>query len=110
MKRISTGAERFLTSDAVADSVLDYAGVLARVNTAETITIPFVDEHGAPAEARLLLGPASQISLLPGDAPETVLDGTVALAELQRRLAVLEPGPIPVDADPHLLLGDIDNG
>jgi hypothetical protein len=108
MKLISTGAERFLTSDAVADGVLDYAGVLARVNTAETITIPFVDERGAAAEARLLLGPTSQISLLPGDGPETALDETSAVTELRRRMAVLEPGPIPVDADPYVGFADPD--
>jgi hypothetical protein len=98
MKQISTGAERFLTSDAVADGVLDYAGALARVGTAETITIPFVADSGDAAEARLLLGPSSQISLLPGEGEEVVLDEAPALAELRRRLAALEPGPIPVEA------------
>ena len=109
MKRISTGAERFLTSDAVADGVLDYAGALSRVGTAETITIPFI-ESGAPAEARLLLGPASQISLLPGQGPERLLDDAAALAELRRRMAALEPGPIPVDHRSGGAFGDVDHG
>lgn len=108
MKVISTGTDRFLTSDAVADAVLEFAGVLARAGTADTIAIPFVQDSGEVAEARLLLGPASQISLLPGDdragagadAPPQLDDGPV-LEDLHRRTVLLEPAAIPEAAGDH---------
>ena len=72
MKLISTGAERFLTSDEVADRILEYAGVLARAGTADVVQIAILADSGESAAARLLLGPASQISLAPSDAAERV--------------------------------------
>jgi hypothetical protein len=96
MRRISTGVEQLLTTEEVADAVLTYAGILARVGTADTVTVPIMTAEGHRDHARLLLGPASQITIVPADDEDVRelpgADDTVAdLVERGRRL---EPGPV----------------
>jgi hypothetical protein len=112
MRRISTGIEQLLTADDVAEAVLTYAGVLARANTADTIEIPIVLPDGSIDRARLLLGPASQLTIVPdGDAEDVDLEGAEAVVEdLERRTARLEPGPADAEAstnDPDLAFPDL---
>lgn len=111
MRRISTGIEHLLTADEVADAVLAYAGALARANTADTVEIPIALSDGTVDRAQMLLGPASQISIVP-DGDEEVLfeDAAAVVDDLRRRTARLEPGPVeaeestddPALAFPHL--------
>lgn len=111
MRRISTGIEQLLTADAVADAVLTFAGVLARANTADTIEIPIALADGSVGSARLLLGPASQLTLVPDDGADVELEGAESVVQdLERRTAHFEPGPTeaesstddPADAFPDL--------
>lgn len=102
MRRISTGVEQLLTSDEIADAVLDYAGALARASSADTITVPIVVDDGDIDDARLLLGPASQITIVPDGGTEVDLPGAREVVdELRLRIARLEPRSIPDDVDPH---------
>jgi hypothetical protein len=111
MRRISTGIEQLLTTDDIAEAVLTYAGVLARANTADTIDIPILLHDGSVDRARLLLGPASQLTIVPDDAPDVELDGAAEVAEdLDRRTAHLEPGPAEADEgaeDPDVAFPDL---
>jgi hypothetical protein len=92
MRRISTGAEQLLTADDVADAIVTYATALARSSTADSITIPIVRDDGAPDAARMLLGPASQLTMVPDCGAEVDLpDAAEMLRELQRRIVALEP-------------------
>jgi hypothetical protein len=98
MHRISTGVEQLLTADALADAVLTYATALARAGTADTVTIPIVRDDGAVDEARLLLGPASQLTIVPDSDTDVDLPSADAVLEdLQRRTARLEPRPVQVE-------------
>jgi hypothetical protein len=112
MRRISTGIEQLLTADGVADAVLTYAGVLARSNTADTIEIPIVLPDGTVDSARLLLGPASQLTLVPDEVADVDLEGAeTVVEELERRAARLEPGPVDAESstnDPELSFPDFD--
>ncbi len=111
MRRISTGIEQLLTAKDVADAVLSYAGVLARAGTADTVDIPIVLADGTVDHARLLLGPASQLTIVPDGEDDVLLDGAAAVVEdLRRRAVRLEPGPAEAEDatdDPTLVFPDL---
>jgi hypothetical protein len=74
MRAISYAAERFLTSDAVANAVLQYSMVLAKHDTSDVVPIPVVFE-GKVRTADIIIGPASQITAIDVDEePDTELD------------------------------------
>ena len=98
MRRVSTGIEQLLTSEAIADAVITYATVLARAESADTVIIPIVREDGEVDTARLLLGPASQMTIVPDGAEVTVLPGEEAIVrDIEARTARLEPRSIPAE-------------
>lgn len=112
MRRISTGIEQLLTADDIADAVLTYAGVLARAGTADTIEIPIVLPDGSTDHARLLLGPASQLTIVPdSDVDVDLEDAAAVVQDLEQRTARLEPGPVDAEEatdDPKLAFPDLD--
>jgi len=61
MKRVSYSGQIFLTGDAVADALLEYAAVLARAGQADKVNLPGIGEGGRVTRFDLLVGPASQI-------------------------------------------------
>ena len=46
MKRILYASGGFLTDDVIADAIMEYASVLAIINSADVITCTGVDESG----------------------------------------------------------------
>lgn len=60
------GADVAVTEADLAELVQDYAMYLGRAGTTDTVAIP-VARNGRQEEARLLLGPASQIAVLEND-------------------------------------------
>lgn len=92
MRRISTGVEHLQTTDDIADAIVTYATALARASTADAITIPIVRADGGADTARMLLGPASQLTIVPDGTDEVELPGaSQTLEDLQRRLWKLQP-------------------
>ena len=61
MKRVSYSGDAFLTGDAIADALLDYAAVLARADQADRVTVPGIGDDGRVTRFDLLVGPASQL-------------------------------------------------
>lgn len=60
MRRVSYAGETFITSDEVADAVLEYAAALSNADRAATLEVPTIGE-GGPTTVKLLIGPASQV-------------------------------------------------
>ncbi len=100
MKRIAYADAVIGTGDEVARLVLEYAGALAEIGSADTVVIPAQGLAGGLQQVSLLLGPASQISVLEDDRP---FEGDTAAAEqeLRDRIAALSAG-IPQTDDPVL--------
>jgi hypothetical protein len=75
MMRVSFSNTSFLTSDAVAHSLLEFAAATARGSGSETVIVPAVTDEGALTEVEMVVGPASQMSAAPEatdfDEPET---------------------------------------
>jgi hypothetical protein len=61
MKRVSYAGESFLTTDTVADALVDLTAALGRTQKAEVVEVPAVDREGKIQAVRLVVGPASQI-------------------------------------------------
>jgi len=95
MRRIFYASGSFLTSDAIAASVLNYADALTRTNGSDVVTFPIVHSNGALGDASVLIGPASQLASASEetDLPEPGDDGL--LQELERKtLLVGVPRPL----------------
>ena len=96
MKRIYYAGGSALTSDALANAVLDYAEALAKGTRADVVRIPAVLDSGHAGEATLLVGPASQLLTVSEDAELlTIADDTELVADLRRRTRFLStPRPM----------------
>lgn len=82
MREVSYAGGTFVTSDEIADALLDYAAALANADRATAISVPALGPDG-PIEVRILVGPASQIVTATIDRGEVELDGTAFLGEVQ---------------------------
>ncbi len=106
MKTIHYAGDAILTSDALADAVVEYAASLARVEGSAELTIPVLLEDGSQSTASMLLGPASQLISTAAPSVKDSIDDADLVAEIVA--ATLALGPIkaePVDSAP---VGGID--
>jgi hypothetical protein len=72
MKHIHYGTSVILTSDDVADALIEYAAALAGGGRADTIAVPCVGPDGIMTTTKILIGPSSE--LIVEDAPEDELE------------------------------------
>jgi hypothetical protein len=85
VKRILYGGGGFLTDDTIADALMDYASVLAIVESADVISCDGVDDDGKVRLYELLVGPSSQILCVSTDEPDVEMNVEGGVAELRRR-------------------------
>lgn len=91
MKTIHYAGGEVLTSDEIADAVVDYAAALAKRESSAELTIPVILEDGSQSEASLLLGPASQIVARPAVEPAGELVDAPLVDDIANRTAALGP-------------------
>src|SRR5690349_9376379 len=96
MKRILYATGSFLTDDVVADALMDYANVLAIVDSADVVHFPGVDDSGAVRDVQLLIGPSSQIAAIATDDESVDMPSAEAALELRRRAEVRLPNSTDV--------------
>jgi hypothetical protein len=89
MREVIYAGGSFITSDAVADALLDYAAQLANADRAAALSVPALDQFGQPFEVSVVVGPASQLMAEPvaNSAPEP--EAAEFLADLERRITEL---------------------
>jgi hypothetical protein len=88
MRHISYAESTFTTDEQLATLLLEYATLLARASSADTVTIPGRVGDGEVEQVALLVGPASQIASWSDDEPFGV-DVTRARADLERRIQAM---------------------
>ena len=86
MKRILYASGGFFTDDAIADALMEYASVLAIVDSADLVSIPGVDDGGKVREIMLIVGPASQLVSMSSDAVAVDLNVEDAVKDLHQRI------------------------
>jgi len=107
MKRITYSGGSFLTSNEIADELMSLTANLGRLNTAQTVDIPVVNETGDVEVIELVVGPASQLtSRAETSAYGDPIDET-ALSGLRTRIALLDPAK-PVSESPAQAGGTFD--
>jgi len=95
MRRVFYASGSFLTSDAIAAGVLNYADALTRTNGSDVVNFPIVHANGSLGDASVLIGPASQIASASeeSDLPEP-LDSELLLDLERKTLLVGVPRPL----------------
>ncbi len=96
LKRISmAGADIAVTDERIADLVVEYAKLLGRAGTTDTVTLPVVTD-GVADEATFLLGPASQIAITSSHDPSLeripLLHVSEVVEDLRARIGRLPGG------------------
>jgi ABC-type histidine transport system ATPase subunit len=90
MKRIFYSSGSVVTGDRVADTIVRYAEILALRDASDAIDVPIALASGQVGRAQLLIGPASQLAVVPEDLvldDPSSADDPETIAELERRIA-----------------------
>lgn len=96
MKRILYASGGFFTDDAIAEALMEYASVLAIVDSADLVAFPGVDDDGKVREIMLIVGPASQLVSMSSDAVSVDLNAEEAVRDLRERARRRLPSSIGV--------------
>jgi hypothetical protein len=103
MRRIVYAGGTFITDDAAAAAVCDFAAALANVGRAAALEVPIIDEHGDRSEVEIVVGPASQVLSEKVDGDDGRLDSAAFVQKVHRDIEQLTWRPT---AEAHL--GDWD--
>jgi hypothetical protein len=104
MERIHYAGSSFLTGDAIARALVDFARFLAAHNNSAVVDIPVRHTDGSLARANFLLVPTSQLVSESEDSPY----GEIVDDDLVRELEERTSGERPTQ--PWPALGAIDRG
>jgi hypothetical protein len=83
MKNIHYDSSVILTSDDVADAVIEYAAALSGGDRADTVEVPAVAADGTMTTTKILIGPASELVVEDADEDELEADHDVFVARLR---------------------------
>jgi hypothetical protein len=98
MRILSYSGESVLTTDGVGEAVVDYARALIADNSADVIDIPVLLKKKV-LTASMLLGPASQLILVPCLDIDVELRDDLTIARLRSKIAALKPHKVlPIES------------
>jgi hypothetical protein len=83
VKHIKYDSSTILTSDDVADAVIEYAAALAGGDRADTVDVPAVAHDGTMTTTKILIGPSSEIVVEDADEDELELENGTFVARLR---------------------------
>lgn len=92
MKRISYAGGAIVTGDEIADTVMDYAAMLARAGIADHVRVPAIASDDSVTTIDLLIGPASQFLAEPVDSPRGDLADPDLVASLRHKTRLVRSG------------------
>ncbi len=85
MHRVWYANTEFLTDDRIAEALMEYASVLAVVNSSDVVQLPAIDSDGVRRDVRMVVGPASQILAMSADDTDVEMAVDETVEELERR-------------------------
>ncbi|PZF32089.1 hypothetical protein [Curtobacterium sp. MCPF17_051] len=107
MKHIHYDSSMILTSDDVADAVIEYAAALAGGDRADTVDVPAVAEDGMMTTTKILIGPSSEIVIEDADEDELEVEDRKFVARLRAAAKTFGHNE-PIHADTRSDLTDAD--
>lgn len=85
MKRIFYASGSVITGDRMADAIVHYAEVLSQQDSSDTIDIPITLSSGEAGRAQVLLGPGSQLVVVPEEGAAEEPEDLETITELESR-------------------------
>lgn len=92
MKRISYAGGVIVTGDEIADTIMDYAAMLARAGIADHVRVPAIASDDSVFSVDLLIGPASQLIAEPVDSPHDDLVDRDLVEDLRHKARLVRGG------------------
>lgn len=83
MKHIHYDSSTILTSDDVADAVIEYAAALSGGDRADTVAVPAVADDGTMTTTKILIGPSSEIVVEDAEEDELEVEDDEFVARLR---------------------------
>jgi hypothetical protein len=83
MKNIRYDNTVILTSDDVADAVIEYAAALSSGDRSDTIEVPAIAVDGTMTTTKILIGPTSELVIEDADDDELELDDPTFVGRLR---------------------------
>src|SRR5215203_3879491 len=99
MKVISYAEEHIVTTDEIAGEVLSYARELGRSHIADTVDVPAIYADGHIGQVQVLIGPASQLTVLETSQEQADIASEKFLADIRSRSAALRSSHMAVVGD-----------
>jgi hypothetical protein len=97
MRIVSYAGEAVLTTNRVGDAVVDYARALIADNSTDVVDIPVLFEN-EELMASMVLGPATQLIVVPARDIEVQLRDEMTIARLRAKIKALGPHRVlPID-------------
>lgn len=85
MREVVYAGGSFITSDEIAEALLEYAAELANLERAATIEVPAVGASGESRDVRIVVGPASQLLSEPVESAVNAPDATAFMTDVEER-------------------------
>jgi hypothetical protein len=98
MKRIFYSSGSIVTGDRMATAIMHYAEILSQSEDSDTIDVPITLESGEEGRAQVLLGPGSQLVVVPAESVDDAPEDDATIAELESR-ARTHSSPRPLASD-----------
>lgn len=92
MHEISYAGGTFVTSDEVAEILLEYAAALANADRAASVEVPAAGLPTGEESMQILVGPASQLMSAPIESDESVMGAEGFVDEMRKRIDDLQRG------------------
>ena len=91
-----------LVGDEAADLLIEYAALLTRHDSADTVTLTAYGDDGDPVEATFLLNSGTSLVIESSESPVSEPDNAGAISYMRERMERLEspPNVQPVDSPP----------
>lgn len=98
MKSITYAEKSWLLGDAAADAVVEYAVLLAKTNSADSVDLQALSADGAPHLLTLVIGPATMMTAASEASVADEPDNEEAVAIIHERMRVITHPPISLPA------------
>jgi len=110
MKHIHYDSSTILTSDDVADAVIEYAAALSGGDRADTVAVPAIAPDGTTTTTKILIGPSSELVVEDAEEDELEVENAEFVARLRAAAATFGHSE-PIHADTRSdLTARVDDG
>ena len=93
MKQITYSDSSWLVGDDAADVILEYAVLLARIESADAVGVRALGVDGQEQHVTFLIGPATMMTAETTDSGRAEPDNDEAIAEIYRRIGRITSPP-----------------